>query len=948
MKNGSRRMPLPKCLFIIPILAIPACAQFYSIQKFAGGGAPFDESALTADFGLPSHPVVDTQGNLYVSLSNELIVVRVTAGQVVRIAGNGTQGFSGDNGPALNAQLYPTGLALDADGNLYVLDANNNRIRKVDAATGVITTVAGNGNTWPPLVPGAQATAFSVSAMSDIAVDPGGNLHIFSTCQVLKVDESTGLVSRVAGNGQCGFSGDGGPATSAQIQDGFQGIAFDASGNLYISDESRIRKIDAITGIITTVAGGGPMNSLGDGGPATSAWFDDPTSVALDASGNIYVADSMQCRIRKVDAASGIITTIAGTGVCGFTGDGGPAASAQLGNQLGVTADSSGNVFIADSINGRIRRIDASAGTINTYAGDGLSYFSGDGEPVAYSQTQPLDLAIDPAGNLYIADASNRVRKVDAATGIINTVAGNGVAGFSGDGGPATTAAVVPVAIAVDASGNLFIADGLNTRVRKVDTAGTISTFAGGGTAILSQGQATTLRLASVSGVAADSSGNVYVLDNTAGLVYKVDPTGMMKVVAGVRGRPGGTPATTIQLGNPKKIAADSSGNLYIAEMSGNQVIKVDPNTGSVTTVAGVAGVSPMNGTDHPGDGGPATSALLVEPNSLAIDSGGNLFIGGYLSSFIRRVDASTGIISTVAGDCTPGDAGSPSDGALATTACVAPQALAAGPGGTVYIAEPTRIDLLTPIPPDEPVIGFVVNAASMSTMISPGAWISIMGANLSSSTRSWNSSDFSGDSLPLTLDGVSVTVNGSLAAISYISPSQINALCPDIAVSGSATPVSVQVSVQGNLSSSFATQVLPLAPALFSDGQAVTPLVLAVHLDGSLVGKPGDFGSASTRPAVVGETISIFGTGFGPSVPPISAGIVPAQPEPLAGAVSIWIGNLTTPAAYAGIVEAGLVQINFAIPTIGSPGFTSGLLPLEAVINGVHTGYLYLLVQQN
>jgi uncharacterized protein (TIGR03437 family) len=424
----------------------------------------------------------------------------------------------------------------------------------------------------------------------------------------------------------------------------------------------------------------------------------------------------------------------------------------------------------------------------------------------------------------------------------------------------------------------------------------------------------------------------------------------MMKVVAGVRGRPGGTPATTIQLGNPKKIAVDSSGNLYIAEMSGSQVIKVDPNTGSVTTVAGVAGVSPMNGTDHPGDGGPATSALLVEPNSLAIDSGGNLFIGGYMSSFIRRVDASTGVISSVAGSgsCTPGDGGTAPDGQLATTACVAPQALVAGRGGIVYVAEPTRIDLLTPIPPDEPVIGFVLNAASMSTMIAPGAWISIMGANLSSSTRSWNSSDFSGDSLPLMLDGVSVTVNGIPAAISYISPSQINALCPDIAISGSATPVSVQVSAQGNLSSSFATQVLPLAPGLFSDGQSVNPSVLAVHLDGSLVGKPGDFGSASTRPAVVGETISIFGTGFGPSVPPIPAGIIPPQPEPLAGSVSILIDTVTIQAAYAGIVAAGLVQINFAVPDPSIPGFTSALLPMQVSINGSKTGALYLLVQQN
>jgi uncharacterized protein (TIGR03437 family) len=345
--------------------------------------------------------------------------------------GLGYGGFSGDGGPATSALLNgPSGIAVDGSGNLFVADVWNARIRKV-SADGIITTVAGNGIS--------------------------------------------------------GFSGDGGPAASASLNYPI-GVAVDASGDLFIADanNNRIRKISA-SGIITTVAGSGAVNGggflnnnfSGDGGPATSALLNTPSAVAVDGSGNLFIADSGNLRIRKV-SVNGVITTVAGNGIPGFSGDGGPAISASLSLDLpsGLAVDGSGNLFIADFGNQRIRKVSAS-GTIITVAGNGATNgsgilsgggFSGDGGPAtAASLNNPSGVAVDASGNLFIADyANNRIRKV-SANGIITTVAGNGIAGLSGDGGPAAAAELfAPENLAVDASGNLFIADTFNSRIREV------------------------------------------------------------------------------------------------------------------------------------------------------------------------------------------------------------------------------------------------------------------------------------------------------------------------------------------------------------------------------------------------------------------------------------------------------------------------------------------------
>ena len=347
-------------------------------------------------------------------------VIRAAAGVLLIAAACGAESYVittvastlsvGDGGPATEAQLLgPAGVAVDAAGNVYIADTGINRVRRVDTA-GTITTIAGDG------------------------------------------------VS--------GFSGDGGPASQARVSVPFD-VAVDSSGNIYIADtgNQRVRKIDT-SGTITTIA----IISFGISG------------IFVDGAGDVYVADRSGNAIHKVDT-SGTITTIAGVGTRGFSGDGGPATAAQLNLPSGVAVDDVGNVYIADERNDRIRKVDTS-GTITTIAGDGTRGFGGDGGPATGAHLQvPLDVVVDITGNIYIADAANaRIRKVDTS-GIITTIAGDGTFGSGGDGGPATAAQIGnPAGLALDISGNLYISDSSNDRIRKVDTSGTVTTVAGDGT----------------------------------------------------------------------------------------------------------------------------------------------------------------------------------------------------------------------------------------------------------------------------------------------------------------------------------------------------------------------------------------------------------------------------------------------------------------------------------
>ena len=652
-------------------------SQSYVISTVAGGGAPFTPAAA-AGVGLasPMGVATDALGNVYFSSGNVVFKVD-TSGSLTRVAGTGKPGYSGDSGPATEAQLnQPKGVAVDAGGSLYIADTGNNVVRKV-TPDGVIATVAGG-----------SATPAQLNAPAGVAVDRAGNLYFSDTgnCAVREVTPG-GAVLTVAGNGTCGFSGDGGAATSAQLNSP-AGLAVDAAGRLYIADSGNnaIRMVTP-AGNITTVAGMGGMAGYdGDGGPAVHARLTAPSSVALDAAGNLYIADSGDNAIREVRIADGSIVTVAGTNRPGFAGDGGPATSALLWAPWGVATDSAGDVFIGDSYNYRVRKIGTN-GNISTLAGNGGNDYRGDGGPGTSSQlVQPKAVAVDSSGNLYIADTfGNTVRKV-TADGTITTFAGTGLRGYSGDGGPATAAQLNrPRGLAVDSTGNVYISDTDNQRVREVTTDGNINTFAGTGVAgFTGDGAAPNLAtLNSPSGLALDSSGNLYIADLANNVVREVSSSIILTIAgafnAGYYGD--GTAATSALLNSPASVALDSAGNLYIADYYNHAIRKVTLATKIISTVAG-------NGTrGYSGDGSVATSAQLFLPWGVAVDSAGNIFIGDSGNNVIREV-ASSGSITTVAGS-TAGSAGYAGDGGAATSALLnGPGSLVVSSSGNVYVAD--------------------------------------------------------------------------------------------------------------------------------------------------------------------------------------------------------------------------------------------------------------------
>lgn len=336
-------------------------------------------------------------------------------GNISTVAGNGSAGYSGDAGQATHAEINNAeGIAVDINGDIYLADSANNRIRKVTATTGVISTIAGNGN--------------------------------------------------------AGFSGDGGPATSATFNCPTS-VAVDGYGNVYVADlnNQRIRKIVASTGIITTVAGNGNDGYNGDAQPAIQAELNNPSSVAVDSFGNLYIADLNNQRIRKITVKTGIISTIAGNGTVGYYGDGGSAANSELDAPSSVAVYGNGDVYIADTLNNCIRKV-AATGTITTVAGSGIGGYSGDGGLATSARLQrPNAVAVEPTGDVYFTDQDNtRIRKVTLSSGIITAVAGNGIAGYSGDGGSATSASIHAGGIATDELLNLYMADAGNNRVRAV------------------------------------------------------------------------------------------------------------------------------------------------------------------------------------------------------------------------------------------------------------------------------------------------------------------------------------------------------------------------------------------------------------------------------------------------------------------------------------------------
>lgn len=479
------------------------------ISTYAGNGLNGCEgdggSALSAS--LSAGPIEsDAAGNLF--LQDDCARIRridAATGIIQHYAGNGTWGYGGDDGPAMDASFTYGGLHADAAGNLYLLGGG--RIRKVDAATRLITTVAGTGAVYGSgafLGDGGPPTQARIRWPVDVALAPNGDLFLADAGRnrIRRVDGATGTISTVLLQGNVGsgrFPSLSGVAVSPAGE--LFAVYYTTSSAIGPLGDSTVIRIDPATGSYASVAGMWYPGFSGDGGPASASVLNDPRDIAFDAAGNLFIADTENHRIRRVDAATGVITTFAGGGP-GPSGDGGPASQATLVLPTGVAVGPFGDLYIADSGQFRIRRVDAISGAISTVAGTGVPGDSGDGGPAAQATLTPDRLATDRSGNLYISTGA-RVRKIDAGTGLISTVAGNGVPDFSGDGGPASQASLSgPRGIALDDSGGLYIADYWAGRIRRVGsgTAGTnapplaaasaTADCAGGGSSLILDGTA--------------------------------------------------------------------------------------------------------------------------------------------------------------------------------------------------------------------------------------------------------------------------------------------------------------------------------------------------------------------------------------------------------------------------------------------------------------------------
>ena len=470
----------------------------------------------------------DGKGSLYVldfdffSLAGTRIFKILPDRTVVPVAGAGKAGYSGDSGPATEAQISASDLAADDSGNLFIADSGNYLIRKVDAA-GIITTLAqgtapitvdGRGNlfyflkdgTLQRLAPDGRIDSIAtVPSPAGVAVNAAGEIYVTSGGRLYQLDAS-GTRRLISG---CGCAGDDGPVTQASILSA-AGVARDAAGNVYFSDQGNhtVRRV-APDGTVTRVAGTGDPGDSGDNGPAISAQVSSPSGLALDAAGNLYIADRGNSRIRKV-GTDGIIRTVAGNGAAGFSGDGGPAIAARVAQPDGVIVDPAGNVFIADTANHRIRKVDP-AGIIQTIAGSDNFGTTGDGGPASAALlVNPRALAFDLDGSLLFTDSSAHVVRRITPAGTIERVSGTGAAGSSGDGGPAVAARDwTPWGLAVDAAGNILIADNGTYRLRIVDPSGTIRSR---------------LLPVGATGLAPDPAGNVWIAGGSLSVMAAAGP----------------------------------------------------------------------------------------------------------------------------------------------------------------------------------------------------------------------------------------------------------------------------------------------------------------------------------------------------------------------------------------------------------------------------------------
>jgi uncharacterized protein (TIGR03437 family) len=906
---------------------------------------------------------VDAAGNVYAADGFATVYKITPAGVATAIAG-GSVGFGGDGGPATAARLSsPQGIAFDSQQNLYIADTDNCRIRKV--SSGVISTVAGSGVCGLGGYNG-QALAAQLAFPSSVAVDSSGNIYIAEYFYILKVFASSGLINVIAGNGDAlangpaansaiglgdslatdssgnlyiadpdfdlvrvisganirtiagmspggvaspGFSGDGGPGTSAQLFNPID-IALDSNGFVYIADQynQRIRKLDQAFNI-STIAGTNHYG--GDSGPAASALLDLPETVTMDSNGYLYFADTFNNRVRRITPA-GVVTTVAGTGECGYSGDSGPATAAKLCHPFGLAVDAANNLYIADSVNSVVREVGIN-GFINTVVGTGDYGDTGTNVLANTAHLEfPYGLAFDPAGNLYISDYdANRVRKVTPDR-VITYFAGNSNSSFSGDGGLATSAAIdAPEALATDSAGNLYIADTGNERVRKVSTGGVISTVAGTTQANAARTNATSTFIGAPGGMAVDAFGNLFISEPNLGYIVEVTPAGAISSVAG-NGKftfDSDGLALNAALNGPGGMTLDVHGNLYFADVGNSRIRELIPDAPTQLSISG-------------GDGqtGNAGATLQIPLTVTASFQGGTPVSGLPVTFSLTSGSATLSATSTVT------DANGTAGISVTLGNAPGPVVITAALGSFSVVFHLTAI---TPTPLPTVSAGGVDGAGGSVpavTAISPGGLASIYGFNFAptGTSRQVQGSDLVNGALPTNLAGVCVQVDGQPAFLTYVSPGQVNIQVPAVRV-GASVPLQVTTgcgSATPLAGPAISVSTLAATPEFLfwvKNATGANPVIAVNAVTGAYVGAAGLIPGVTFTPAKPGDYLTIYGISFGVTNPAVPPGAASVSVAPVANA-AVTLGASPLPAAnliYVGASPgtAGLYQVNIQVP---------------------------------
>jgi sugar lactone lactonase YvrE len=660
-------------LLVFSLCALAGSAQTATITTFAGstsGGGYVDAQGASARFSLPRGIAVDASGTLFVADAANHVIRRVTSdGQVTTFAGSAANpGFADGTGIAARFRV-PWGLVFGADGSLYVSDKDNHVIRRI-TPLGQVTTFAGMAGS-AGTEDGAGAARFTFPR--GLAVDGSDNIYVAdSGNSVIRKITPQGAVTTLAGAKRVRGSSDG-FGDQARLDTPYD-VAYETStGNLYVADfeNNNIRKVTP-EGRVTTVAGDAGQEGDFADGTGTAARFNAPTGLEIDADGNVYVADLFNNRIRRITPAA-VVTTLAGSGFSGAR-DGSPGA-ARFHNPSGI-ALSNGQLYIGDAFNHAIRIVTL-AGDVTTLAGSMPANGTVSGNGTLARFHFPNDVAVDAAGNIYVADSSPTIRRI-TPQGVVTTLAGtaNGVGTQDGTGSAARFN--FPAGITIDPNGNMFVADTNNHTIRKITPGGVVTTFAGlGGVAGDQDGTGSQARFDSPWDVVSDSRGNLYVADTFNNKIRMIEPSGVVTTFAG-SGAFGdddgiGTGASFIY---PISITVDAARNLYVSDW-GNDTIRKITQGGVVTTVAG----SSLAAESADGIG---SAARFNSPYGIVSDAAGNLYVADTDNHTLRRVTAA-GVVTTIAGlPFTPGNV----DGTGSAARFFFPQGLALGPGGQIVIAD--------------------------------------------------------------------------------------------------------------------------------------------------------------------------------------------------------------------------------------------------------------------